>query len=148
MTGVDILHERIETARRLLPQVNFTCGDATQLDWPDGSFDIVTASTMFIQILNDDLAQRIAAEMTRVSRRWILVIDWCYGDPRTSIYRAVTLARVRKLFPEATVELVRRGAMIQPLGRFLSKHLPSAYFLVHRLAPFACSQLVTLLCKE
>ncbi|MBU2524819.1 hypothetical protein KKG71_06530 [Patescibacteria group bacterium] len=41
-----------------------------------------------------------------------------------------------------------KGALIPPIGRFLSKYIPSIYFLVSSLFPFLVGQVAYLLKKE
>ena len=61
--GIDILPERIQIARRRFPNVNFICGDASSMkEFEDNRFDLVFEATMFVQITDDNLSQRIADE--------------------------------------------------------------------------------------
>ncbi len=43
VTGVDISEAQLEAARRSVPEASFVHGDLTQIDFPPGSFDGVTA---------------------------------------------------------------------------------------------------------
>ena len=48
MYGIDLLDERIADARRLLPKsVTLINGNATKLEFPDATFDLVTQFTVF-----------------------------------------------------------------------------------------------------
>ena len=40
--------------------------DAAKMDFPEGSFDLVISSGVFVQILDDVVARGIASEMCRV----------------------------------------------------------------------------------
>src|SRR5436305_1357231 len=47
MEGIDLLPDRIEKARRLLPACRLVCGSAAQLPYCDRSFDLVVQFTLF-----------------------------------------------------------------------------------------------------
>jgi len=152
VTGIDILRERIEDARELYPQSIFIQGDASAMELGDGSFDLVFESTMFATLPDDALCTRIAAEMVRVCKPGghILLVDWRtpkLGDPN---YKALTRRRLGNLFGVGlSTRLcgVHRGALVPPLGRFLSARLPSVYFLVSALCPFLVGQVAYVLRK-
>jgi ubiquinone/menaquinone biosynthesis C-methylase UbiE len=50
--GIDLLDERIEEAKRLSPNIDFRCGNAEELPYEDGLFDIVIQFTVFTSILD------------------------------------------------------------------------------------------------
>ena len=55
ITGIDILDERVAQARKRHPQMRFVVGDASRLEFADGSFDLVFESTMFATLPDNDL---------------------------------------------------------------------------------------------
>jgi ubiquinone/menaquinone biosynthesis C-methylase UbiE len=63
--GVDAAVEVIEVARSSNPEVEFAMGDAYQLDYPDGTFDVVHAHQV-LQHLADPVAALV--EMRRVAK--------------------------------------------------------------------------------
>ena len=151
--GIDIQHSRIDEARLKYPNLNLSCQDATSLRFEDNVFDLVLESTMFVQIVDDGLASRIAAEMLRVTapHRYILLVDWRYGKPGNSSYRAVTRKRIESLFsvgPVTDVVCQTRGALVPPIGRRLSRYAPSLYFLLRSIAPILVGSQATLLRKH
>ncbi len=137
---IDIMEERIEYARKRLPNdVHVRQGNAGDMSYFDSSkFDVVTSSTMFIQLLDEILAEKIAGEMIRVTKNkgMLLIFDWVY-DFWQSEYVAVDYSRVHALFcnNQAEVRVVKRikGQLIPPIGRFLSKYLPSMYFIAQKI---------------
>lgn len=150
MTGVDILPERLAAAREAYPTARFIAADASQLDMPDGAFDLVFESTMFATLPDDALRVAIAREMTRVCcpGGYLLLIDWRIPKPGDPNYKALTHRELRKLFAvDCQTELVGmfHGALVPPLGRFLSAHIPSCYFLVATFLPVLVGQVVWLL---
>lgn len=46
-SGIDLLPERIENAKRISPNIDFRCGDASRPPFEDGSFNIVLQFTVF-----------------------------------------------------------------------------------------------------
>jgi len=152
LSGVDIQEEKIMQAKATNPLVNFECVDATSMEFKNETFDIAMESMMFLQLTDDDIARRIASEMIRVTKPGgtLLVSDWRYSKPGSKEFKGVSRKRIADLYQVGKRTRVRgtfRGALIPPVGRFLSKHLPSAYFLVHKLMPFLTGQVVTVLEK-
>src|SRR5215813_2213655 len=64
--GIDIGAGVIDAARALAPDIDFRLGDAEQLDFADGSFDVVTSTfgVMFVARPED-----AAREIARVCKR-------------------------------------------------------------------------------
>lgn len=136
---IDILDERVAEATKRLPnKVNIVHGDASSMTmFEDKFFNVVTSSTMFIQLLDESLAVRIGMEMMRVLKDdgTLLIFDWRY-DFWKNEYRAVDKTRIKKIFNNSiAIEERIGGQIIPPLGRFLSKTMPSIYFCVQKL-PF------------
>ncbi len=72
------------------PGVQFFHGDAEKLPIADRSYDLVTASGMLYQITDEAKAKRIASEMRRVCRGYVLVNDWSFRLPRLQEGRSIT----------------------------------------------------------
>lgn len=148
--GIDFQEERINLARVRCPGMNFQCGDATRMEYPNASFDLVCESTMFIHSVDEALSQQIAAEMLRVTRSGghILLCDWRYSKPGSNSHKALTQKRIAGLFRVGR-ETVRCGVfpgpLVPPLGRFLSCRLPAFYFIIRGLFPFLVGQVATVL---
>ena len=152
LSGVDISENRIAEARAALPLADLRCESADALTYDDNTFDLVSESTMFALMSDESLAKRIATEMIRVTRpgRHIMLVDWRYSKPGSSIYKAVTPARIASLFDvgQATRMIAREnGALIPPVGRRLSRYAPSLYFFLQALFPPLVGQVTTVLQK-
>ena len=152
MFGIDILKERINDAKTRFQNINFIHGNATSMDFSDSEFDIVMESTMFVQITDSELASNIAAEMMRVLKPggYLILVDWRYSKPGGK-YKAFSKKRMIGLFMEgnrAKLVKISNGALVPPVGRFLSAYLPSLYFLFCRFMPFLVGQKTTILKKE
>lgn len=150
MSGIDLSEERIAEARATLPLAEFRSESADRMSYDDGTFDLVTESTMFVLMPDDALASRIAREMIRVTKPGghIMLTDWRYSKPGSDVYKAVTPARISSLFDvggATTVVSRERGALVPPVGRRLSHYLPSLYFLVQALVPPLVGQVTTVL---
>ena len=152
VVGIDILAERIAEARSLYPQIRFVQGDASRMEFADAAFDLVFESTMFATLPDDELSAGIAREMIRVCRPggYLLLVDWWMPKPGDPAYKALTRRRLRQLFSiGANTRLVGiyRGALVPPVGRLLSRFLPSAYFVAAKLFPYLVGQVAYLLQK-
>jgi SAM-dependent methyltransferase len=74
--GIDLMEDRIAQARERYPRLELTAGDASELPWEDGSFDVVTQFTCLSSILDPSLRADIAAEMWRVTRPGGVVVSY------------------------------------------------------------------------
>jgi len=151
--GVDIQEDKILRAKATNPLVKFEFADATSLAFDDNTFDMAMESMMFLQLTEDDIARRIAAEMIRVTKPGgtLLVSDWRYSKPGSEEFKGVSPRRIADLYQVGTrTEVCRafRGALVPPVGRFLSKYFSSAYFAVHALFPFLAGHMITVLRKR
>ena len=151
--GIDFQEERIAKAREKCPSIHFARGDATKLEYASESFDVVHEATMFIHSVEEELSQKIAMEMMRVTTPggYILLCDWRYSKPGSAAHKAVTQKRIAELFQVGRQTSrcgVFAGPLLPPVGRFLSRRLPSAYFLVSGLLPFLVGQVTTVLRKS
>jgi len=136
----------------MYPHIGFECADATKLAYSDGTFDVAMETMMFLQLTDDEIARQVGTEMIRVTKPGgvVLISDWRYSKPGSEEFKGVSRKRIAGLYQVGTQTRVRgtfRGALIPPVGRFLSKFLPSAYFAVQRLLPFLTGHVVTVLEK-
>src|SRR5260370_39862552 len=69
LVGLDLLPDRIEECRRLCPgKVTVHCRNASSLESPCESFDLVLQSTVFSSVLDAAIKRQMADEMLRVLR--------------------------------------------------------------------------------
>jgi ubiquinone/menaquinone biosynthesis C-methylase UbiE len=153
ITGIDIQEIRVSEARKLYPQINFVHGDASKMEFDSNSFDLIYESTMFATLPDDNLSLSIAREMMRVCKPdgYILLVDWRTPNPFDRNYKALTRKRLNNLFAvgkDTNLLGVYKGALVPPIGRFLSSHLPSFYFMVGKISPFLVGQVSYLLRKR
>lgn len=140
VTGVDLLADRIASARRLCaPGSTLLAGSAAKLPFPDASFDIVLQSTVFTSILDDQLRAHAAAEMLRVLRPSgvLLWYDFFVDNPRNPDVRAVRRRDLERLFPACALDL-RRTTLAPPIARWIA---PRSWVAgtVLSVFPFLCT---------
>ena len=122
------------------------------MNFEDNTFDLVCESTMFVQIFDDYLSQKISNEILRVTkhRGYIMLSDWRYNKPNNQNYRALSRKRISHIFrigSKSELCGIYKGALVPPVGRFLSRRMPFAYFTVQFILPFLVGQLTTILRK-
>jgi SAM-dependent methyltransferase len=134
LAGIDLDDARIQECRERLPGVDARAGNAAQLPWPDGSFDLVSQLTVFTSILDARLRRDIAAEMLRVLRPGGSVIwyDFVFDNPRNPQVRGVRRREIAALFPGCRLDL-RRSTLAPPIVRRLVPISWSAASLLERL---------------
>jgi SAM-dependent methyltransferase len=144
LTGLELLPERFERAREVLPSgLALRLGDAIVAPVAPASQDLVLAATVFSSILDDVVQQRLATAMWRWLKPGGAVIwyDFAVDNPRNPDVRGVPVARLRQLFPKAEFE-VHRVTLAPPLARAVCRVHPSLYTVLnavpwlrtHRLA--------------
>ncbi len=119
LTGLELLPERVRTARTRLPQaVAVLEGDATAAPIAPASQHLVLAYTVFSSLLDDAFQQRLAETMWSwlLPGGAVLWYDFAWDNPRNPDVRGVPLARVRQLFPQGRFS-TRRLTLAPPLAR-------------------------------
>jgi ubiquinone/menaquinone biosynthesis C-methylase UbiE len=146
--GVELLEASAARARRLCPQaVTIECGNAAQLRFASGSFDIVLQATVFTSVLDEDMKRAMAAEMLRVLRPQgvILWYDFFLKNPRNPYVQPVTQGDIRQLFPGCSLEL-QRVSLAAPLARLLAPRSWAACSVLSRLPPL-CTHYLGAICR-
>ena len=129
LTGVELLEERFDVARRRLPQgLQLHLGDALAADLPSASQDIVFVSTVFSSILDRATQRALASAMWRWLRPGgaVLWYDFAVDNPRNPDVRGVSRASLRELFPDGEFE-VERVTLAPPIARRVCRLHPSLY---------------------
>ena len=123
-----------------MPQaVTIRCGNATELGFPDGVFDLVVQSTVFTSVLDSRVKQRIASEMLRVVKKEGLILwyDFLVSNPRNPDVRGLKKREIYQLFPDCCIEL-QRITLAPPLVRFVAPYSWMACYLLERI-PWLCT---------
>jgi SAM-dependent methyltransferase len=126
--GIDLLPNRVQTARETYPDFTFLEGNAERLDFPDGSFDLVLLFTVFSSILDEVTARNMANEIVRVLKRTGAIgwYDIRYPNPWNSSVRAMTKSRIHRLFPDLDLRL-QPLSLMPPLAHRLGRLTGRAY---------------------
>ena len=137
LTGIDMLADRIEHARHVLPSaLRLIQGDARLADIEASSLQLVLQSTVFSSVLDSSARHTLAAAMWR----WlapggaVLWYDLRVDNPRNPDVHGVPLAEVRALFPQARIT-ARRVTLAPPLARAVCRVHPRLYPVFNVLPP-------------
>jgi len=128
LSGIDLLPERVEAARRSFPNIDFRAGNAERLPFPDAAFDLLLTFTVFSSILEPAMAEAVGAEIVRVLKPGggLLWYDFRYDSPANPNVRGVPASRVRALFPGLDVRLLSL-TLLPPVARRLGPMTGIAY---------------------
>jgi len=73
---IELLPEKGERARELLPNIDLTIGDGAQLPYESASAELVTCFET-LEHLTDDVLERVVGELRRVtSHRIVITVPW------------------------------------------------------------------------
>lgn len=144
LIGLELLSQRHAQARHVLPAATQVwLGDARLAPIAAASQDLVLLSTVFSSLLDDGVQQALADALWAWLKPGgaVLWYDFSVDNPGNRDVRGATLARVRRLFPEARVRH-RRVTLAPPLARVLCRVHPALYAVfnclpwlrTHRLA--------------
>ena len=143
LTGIDLVPDRVDTARRRVPaSVTVSAGNAASLPYPAASFDIVLQSTVFTSVLDGGLRRRMASDMVRVLTEDGLIVwyDFHVGNPRNPDVRRVPQREIRRLFPDCDVSM-RRITLAPPLARLIAPWSVAACAALEAV-PFLCTHVL------
>ena len=117
--GIDLLESRVESARQRLPGASIETGDARELPYDDGSFDLVLGFTVLSSVMDRQARQKVALEMARVTREGGVVLLYDFWiNPLNRDVRPLRKGDVRELFPGRRIEF-RSTTLVPPLTRAL-----------------------------
>jgi SAM-dependent methyltransferase len=129
LTGIELLPDRHAQARHRLPvATRVWLGDAAGAPLEPASQDLVLQATVFSSLLDDAFQQRLADTMWSWLKPGGAVIwyDFSVDNPRNADVRGVPLARLRALFPQATIR-GDRVTLAPPLARAVCRWQPRLY---------------------
>ena len=148
LTGVDLLPDRINIARRLtVPTVSLFCGNAAELRLPDSYFDIVFQSTVFTSILDSKVKAQLSSEMLRVLKPTGLILwyDFFLNNPRNPDVRGIKRYEIEQLFPGCGIHL-EKTTLAPPLSRRLAPRSWLGAYVLSKM-PFLCSHYLGIIQK-
>ena len=117
--GIDLLPDRVESARFRLPAAHLQEADAQALPYDDAGFDLTLGFTLLSSVVDPDARRQVAAEMARVTRPGGLVLLYDFWiNPTNHTVRPLRRDDVRALLPGCDVEF-RSTTLAPPLTRLL-----------------------------
>ena len=105
-----------------------------------------------MQLTCEDLSQRIANEMIRITKKngYLIIFDWRYGKMNDPKFSACNKSRIKNIFKvnqSTKLISIKKGMLVPPIGRFISSNLNHSYFLVAKVFPFLVGQVGYILKK-
>ncbi len=102
--GVEILEERYNRVKEIIPRVNLLLTNDFSLPFEDKSIDIINQSTVFSSILDKNCRTQLAFEMYRVLKPGgrIFSYDIRYPNPWNQNVIMMDKKEIKDLFPSAT----------------------------------------------
>ena len=88
VVGIDIGQGVIEAAKRIAPDIDFQVGDAEELPFPDGSFDVVTSTFGVMFVARPEDAARELARVCRKGGR-LGICTWPQGDTLEGLFKVM-----------------------------------------------------------
>jgi ubiquinone/menaquinone biosynthesis C-methylase UbiE len=148
LCGLDLLPRRVAAAREAHPGIEYRVGNAESIEFPDETFDLAMAITLFSSIRAPEMAFAVAGEIVRVLRPGgaLLFYDFRYPSPANRNVRPVRARDVRRLFPQLRGDL-QSITVLPPLARRLGVLTDAAYTALSRVPPLR-SHLIGVLRKE
>lgn len=92
--GIDLMENRIKEGRKKYPNINFVKGNATQLPFPDKSFNTVMQFMCISSILDSEMRQQIANEMWRVLQPNGIIISYDMRPPSPVLIAFYNIAKL------------------------------------------------------
>jgi ubiquinone/menaquinone biosynthesis C-methylase UbiE/glycosyltransferase involved in cell wall biosynthesis len=142
LSGIDLREGAIDEARARVPGAHLVFGDASNLPYPNGSFDLVYQATALSSMPSRAMRDQVAAEMRRVARPGGLIVSYDFAwNPTNRETVGIGTRELHRLFPGLPLE-VHRVTLTPPLARWLGDRSEHALRMVagvsilrsHRLA--------------
>jgi SAM-dependent methyltransferase len=140
--GFDLLHDRLQEARRRSPEIAVAQADGTAIPFRSAAFDLILHFGVFSSLHRPGTRRAFAAEIRRVLRPdgLILWYEFRVDNPRNPDVKAVTPAELRALFPDCDCAF-GRTVLAPPLTRCLYPRSPALCELLGRV-PFLLTHYV------
>jgi SAM-dependent methyltransferase len=119
LAGIELQQGLVDRALSINPNLDIRCASATELPWPDKSFDIVCQHTVFSSILDASMKVKIASEMLRVLKPSGLILWYDFWlNPTNPQTRGIRPEEIKQLFPNCSYEF-HRITLAPPIARIL-----------------------------
>ncbi|MEJ2618118.1 MAG: class I SAM-dependent methyltransferase [Ignavibacteriaceae bacterium] len=128
--GNELLQERVIKAKKILPsEVKIIEGDALNLKFESGTFDIIFQSTVFSSIINEEFKKRLAEKIYDLLKPGggVLWYDFIYNNPNNTDVKGISKRSIKNLFPNTTIYF-KKMTLAPPLGRIVTRVNPALYY--------------------
>jgi len=145
--GIELDETRVNETRPFFPSADLRVGDAVDLPWPDGTFQLVVASTLFTSVLDKSVRRLIANQIYRVLAPGgvLLWYDFAINNPRNLNVRKITRREIAALFPVLRGQ-IRTVTLAPPLTRFIATRSHAIASFLEAI-PFLRTHLLAVLMK-
>lgn len=129
VTGIELLVERYERARKTLPPASRVIhSDASIAPIEPASQDLVMQHLVFSNLFDLDFQQRLADAMWRWVRPGGAVLwhDFAYDNPKNKDIHGIRANRIKELFPHGKIHQ-HRITLAPPISRLVTRIHPSLY---------------------
>lgn len=117
--GTDLLEDRLQMARLLLPHLPLSCADGGFLPYPAATFDLVLQFTVFSSILDQRVCYTVSQEMVRVLKPGGLILWYDFWlNPMNKDTMGIRPMAIRQYFPNSRMKF-ERITLAPPLARRL-----------------------------
>jgi ubiquinone/menaquinone biosynthesis C-methylase UbiE len=130
--GIDLVPDRLETARRLLPAASYSQGSACTLEFRDATFDLVLLFVVLSSLPDRDAERHALREARRVLAPCgaLAVYDMRMPSPNPHVRHVPRRWLASQLGPRTTF---RSLTVFPPLARRLGRMTEHAYPLLARI---------------
>ena len=146
--GIDLLDDRIEIAKDISPNINFKCGDASNLPYKDEFFNVVVQFTVFTSVLKKEIKKDIAKEMLRVLKKEGIILwnDFSYNNPKNLDVKGIKKKEIIDLFPNCEFTF-NKVTLAPPIVRFIAPRSWLLCYMFEKLS-FLCTHYLVVIRKE
>jgi ubiquinone/menaquinone biosynthesis C-methylase UbiE len=143
--GVDILPDRIKVAQERLPEASLSLGDARELPYGPGRFDVVTMFTVLSSLAGAHDARRALREAGRVLSPGGVIIVWEPRIPNPLSPQTILIRErlLRTALPTFAAE-TRTLTLVPSLARRLGDRTGTLYRLLVRMPALRTHRLAVL----
>ncbi len=136
LAGIDLDPAAVDYNRAHAPQIRVHSGSAADIPETDATFDIALAFTLFSSVADEDVSQRIANELFRITRPGglIVIYDMRRKNPRNQSVHPILASDIRRWFPKCPVRM-HRVTLAPPIARPVGRLAPWLYGPLAAISP-------------
>ena len=146
--GIDLLEERVKSAKYVHPNMWFKQCNAEAIPFPDQHFDMVIQAVVFTSILDYATKKRIADEMLRVLNDDGLIIwfDFRYDNPWNPDVKGIGKNDLQSLFTGCTFDF-KSVVLAPPITKLLARYSVMACLVLEKI-PILRTHYLTIIKKH